>query len=207
MRGEEQFGRMAEICSDIANDVPGNSAIFFPSYQLRDMVYKYFFSRCKKTSLLEAPGMSKMEKTDMLERFKQYSKTGAVLLGAISGNFSEGIDLPGDLLKCVIVVGLPLQQPDLETKELIAYYEKKFKHGWDYGYVMPAFNKSLQSTGRCIRTETDKGCIVYLDERYAWPMYKRCFPKDTKCYITNQYKPLVRAFFELEDTAKYEETF
>ncbi len=191
--------RIAEICADIVNIVPGNSAVFFPSYKLRDAVYQYFHARCKKTTLLEAPGMTKLEKGDMLERFKQYSKVGGVLLAAVGGNFSEGIDLPGDLLKCVVVVGLPLQQPDLETKELINYYEKKFKRGWDYGYVMPAFNKSLQSTGRCIRSETDKGCIVYLDERYAWPMYRRCFPKDSAIRITAQYKPLIRAFFEIED--------
>lgn len=197
-RSDEQFERIGEICAEIVNEVPGNCAVFFPSYQLRDAVYRYFFGRCTKTTLLEAPGMAKPEKAEMLERFKQYSKTGAVLLGAIAGNFSEGIDLPGDLLKCVIVVGLPLRQPDLETKELIAYYEKKFGRGWDYGYVMPAFNKSLQSTGRCIRTETDKGCIVYLDERYAWPMYKRCFPQDSRIHITTEYKPLVRAFFELD---------
>ncbi len=199
MRSEEQFMRIAEICAGIVNEVPGNCAVFFPSYNLRDMVYRSFHARCKKTTLLEAPGMSKPEKGEMLERFKQYSKVGAVLLVVVGGNFSEGIDLPGDLLKCVVMVGLPLQQPDLETKELIAYYDKKFKRGWDYGYIMPAFNKSLQSTGRCIRTETDKGCIIYLDERYAWPMYRRCFPKDSKIAITTDYKPLIRAFFEIED--------
>ncbi|MBI4150358.1 ATP-dependent DNA helicase [Candidatus Woesearchaeota archaeon] len=199
MRSQDQFARIAEISADIVNDVPGNSAVFFPSYQLRDMVYKYLYARCKKTTLLEAPGMSKLEKSDMLERFKQYNKSGAVLLAVVGGNFSEGIDLPGDLLKCVVVVGLPLRQPDLETRELISYYEKKFKRGWDYGYVMPAFNKALQSAGRCIRTETDKGCVVYLDERYAWSMYRRCFPRDAKIHVTTQFKPLVRAFFELDN--------
>jgi DNA excision repair protein ERCC-2 len=68
--------------------------------------------------------------------------------------------------------------PDLETKQLIEYFDKKFKRGWDYGYVFPAFNKVLQNAGRCIRSETDRGVIIFLDERYAWPMYSRCFPED-----------------------------
>jgi len=150
----------------------------------------------KKTTLLEMSGMNKQEKQDMLDKFDEYKKTGCVLLGAVSGSFSEGIDLPGDLLKCVIVVGLPLHQPDLETKELINYYDKIFQKGWDYGYLFPAFNKCMQSAGRCIRTETDKGCVIYLDERYAWPMYKRCFPRDSKIYISKQYKEMIGQFFD-----------
>ena len=63
--------------------------------------------------------MNKIEKQEMLDKFKSYKKTGAVLLGVAAGSFSQGIDLPGDLLKAVIVVGLPLSKPDLETKELI----------------------------------------------------------------------------------------
>ncbi len=51
-------------------------------------------------------------------------------MAVISGNFSEGIDLPGDLLKAVVIVGLPLTKPDLETSQLIDYYEKRFKKGW-----------------------------------------------------------------------------
>ncbi|MFC1698214.1 ATP-dependent DNA helicase, partial [Nanoarchaeota archaeon] len=168
-RSEDQFKRIAEITAEIANSTPGNSAIFFPSYYLRDQINKYFNPLCKKSTFTENGDMTKRDKEEMLESFKKYEKIGAVLLGCSSGNFAEGIDLPGDLLKCVVVVGLPLQSPDLETKRLIEYYDQKFKKGWDYGYLLPAFTKSLQSAGRCIRSETDKGAIIFLDERYKWP--------------------------------------
>ncbi len=196
MRNEDQYLAIAEILADVVNTVPGNTAVFFPSYKLRDDVYKFMFERCKKTTLLEVSGMTTVDKVEMLDKFKQYSKQGAVLLGAMGGNFSEGIDLPGDMLKCVVVVGLPLRQPDLETKELIKYYDAKFKKGWDYGYIFPAFNKTLQSAGRCIRSETDKGCVVYLDERYSWSMYARCFPKDSGVRMTLQYKEWIEEFFD-----------
>ena len=62
-------------------------------------------------------------------RFKKDKEMGAVLLAVAGGNFSEGIDLPGDLLKSVIVVGLPLSRPDLETTELINYYDQKYSYG------------------------------------------------------------------------------
>lgn len=197
LRNEKQFKRMAEICAEITNKVPGNSAIFFPSYYLRDKVFNYYAMLGDKTVFKEESTFTKAERFDLLERFKGYEKVGAVLLGAVSGSFGEGIDLPGDLLKCVIIVGLPLQQPDIETQELIKYYDKKFGKGWDYGYVFPAFNKALQSAGRCIRSEKDRGVIVFLDNRYSWPNYVKCFPKNMQIRISNDYNALISQFFDI----------
>ena len=194
-RSPAQFKRMAEILADITNQVKGNSAIFFPSYYLRNEVYKTFVDLSTKTAFLEDKDMAKEEKTEFLERFKKYKEIGAVLLGAVSGSYGEGIDLPGDLLKCVIVVGLPLQQPNLETKKLIEYYDSKFGKGWDYGYVAPAFTKCLQSAGRCIRSETDRGLIVFLEERYTWGNYFKHFPSDWDIKTTKNYKMLIDQFF------------
>ncbi|MBN1793322.1 ATP-dependent DNA helicase [Candidatus Woesearchaeota archaeon] len=194
-RGENQYREMADIISRITNIIPGNSAVFFPSYFLKDEVEKFFSKLSDKTVFSERPKFTKQEKLDFLESFKKYKDSGAVLFGVISGNFSEGVDLPGDLLKCVVIVGLPLQRPDLETESLIKYYDEKFKKGWDYGYLLPAFNKALQSAGRCIRTETDKGVIVFLDERYAWKNYFRCFPANWDIKITLLFERLIRDFF------------
>lgn len=194
-RSEQQFNAIAQECALMTNAVKGNSIIFFPSYAMRDAVAKYFNTACKKTVFLEISAMTKEDKAGLLERFKGYKDTGAVILGTVSGSYGEGIDLPGDLLKCVIVVGLPLLAPDLETKQLIEYFEKKFKRGWDYGYVFPAFNKILQNAGRCIRTETDRGVIVFLDERYAWPMYSRCFPEDLHVEMSTEPEIDIQLFF------------
>ncbi|MBW2971548.1 ATP-dependent DNA helicase [Candidatus Woesearchaeota archaeon] len=194
-RNEDQYRRIAEICAEITNLVPGNSALFFPSYFVRDRVYKYFLELSMKTAFIEDPHMDKEEKGEFLERFKKYKDTGAVLLGAVSGSYGEGIDLPGDLLKCVVVVGLPLQQPTLETKDLISYYDEKFGKGWDYGYVGPAFSKTLQSAGRCIRSESDRGIIIFLDERYTWQQYFRHFPMDWDIKTTKLYADRIKEFF------------
>jgi DNA excision repair protein ERCC-2 len=144
---------------------------------------------------LEQRNMSQTDKHDFLERFKRYKDVGAVILGVVSGNYSEGIDLPGDLLKGVVIVGLPLQQPNLETKELIKYFDDKFQRGWAYGYIFPAFNKTLQSAGRCIRSEEDKGVVIFLEERYLWPMYKGCFPRDQEYTVTKEPAEHIEEFF------------
>jgi DNA excision repair protein ERCC-2 len=195
-RDEKQFQDIAKICSNITNLIKGNSAIFLPSYFLMDRVNRYFSEISEKRIIREIPGLTKEGKHDLLEEFKSQSKEGAVLLGVASGSFGEGIDLPGDLLKCVIVVGIPLQKPDLETNELINYYDNKFGHGWEYAYLFPAILTSLQNAGRCIRSETDKGVIVFLDQRYSWPRYKNCFSKDHDVKITSGYITEIKDFLK-----------
>ncbi len=195
-RSESQFLNIAKECASITNAVNGNSILFFPSYYIRDKVAESFQKLSEKTVFFEGAGMTASDRDVLLEKFRKYSGVGAVLLGVVSGSFYEGIDLPGDLLKCVVVVGLPFQQPDLKTKKLIEYYDKKFGKGWDYGYVFPAFNKTLQSAGRCIRSESDRGVIVFLDERYLWSNYQRCFPKDMKPKVTNNPSIEIKKFFE-----------
>ncbi len=194
-RNTEQFQRIAEICADIVNKVPGNSALFFPSYSFRDNVHVFFNNKCKKTIFLENSVLTKEEKSAMLDNFKSYkSRTGAVILGVASGNFSEGIDLPG-ILSCVVVIGIPLNPPDLETRELIDYYEKKFSKGFEYGYIFPAMNRCIQSAGRCIRSETDRGVLIFLDERFAWNNYMKYFPGDWEIKVTRNYSALLENFF------------
>ena len=194
-RNEKQYEQIATVLADMTNKVPGNSAIFFPSYYIRDQITKYFYPRSEKTVFSERPNLMKSDKQDLLDRFKEYKDIGAVLTAVASGSFGEGINLPGDFLKAVIIVGLPLSQPDLETKSLIDYFDKKFGKGWDYGYLYPAFNKTLQNAGRCIRSEKDRGIIVFLDERYVWKNYFRCFPEDWVIKTSNDYVNDIAKFF------------
>lgn len=194
-RSEGMWREIAENVKKVVLAVPGNIAVFFPSYAILQNVHRFLESGMPKTILAEQPGMSKDEKAVFLNKFKAYSGQGAVLLGVISGNYGEGIDLPGDLLQGVVVVGLPLGKPDLETKALISYFDQKCGAGWDFGYTIPAFNKTLQSAGRCIRTETDKGVIVFLDERYEWPRYVKLFPKEWKMKSTILYEKMIKDFF------------
>lgn len=192
-RSEDMYNKIAETCSQITNLIPGNTLIFFPSYELRDKINEFFSRKCEKTTFLEYSSFTKQEKQEILEKFKL--NNNSVLLAASSGSYSEGIDLIG-CLKCVIIVGLPLAKPDLETKELINFYDKKFSKGWDYGYVYPAIIKAIQNAGRCIRSETDKGVIIFLDERYNLQSYKKCFPVDYNFEVSLDYLNKIKEFFK-----------
>lgn len=194
IRNELMFRKIAEKCSEFCSLIPGNVALFFPSYDLRDKI-GYFFNSTKE-KFWEKNGMAKEEKEMFLAKFKAAKDKGGVLLGVIGANFAEGVDFPGDLLNGVIVVGLPLARPDLKTKEIMKYYDHKFGRGWDYGYVYPAMSKCFQSAGRCIRSETDKGAVIYLDERFTWKNYFDCFPREG-LIVSKDYEKLLKDFFKL----------
>ena len=59
--------------------------------------------------------------------------------------------------------------------------------------------KTMQNAGRCIRSEEDRGVVVFLDERYAFPQYYNCFPPDYGVRISKMYKEKIKEFF----TKKY----
>ncbi|MEK6899998.1 MAG: helicase C-terminal domain-containing protein, partial [Nanoarchaeota archaeon] len=193
LRGDAMYKRIADICSEITSMIPGNVALFFPSYYMRDKISEHI--RSNKKLFWEQKEMSKEDKDLFLETFKSEKQKGGILLGVNGANFAEGVDFPGDLLNGVLVVGLPLSRPDLKTKEMIRYYEEKFNKGWDYGYIFPAMSKCIQSAGRCIRSETDKGVVIFLDERFTWPSYHNCLPREG-LIVSKDYQRLLKEFFE-----------
>jgi DNA excision repair protein ERCC-2 len=194
-RSQEQYKEIGKILEEVSNIVDGCVAIYYPSYYLMEEITKYLDTKVAKTVFTENPGTTKSEKQEFLQNFSSYQKKGAILNAVITGSFAEGIDMPG-VLKAVIIIGLPLQKPDLETKALIEYYDKKFNKGWDYGYLFPAFTKTIQAAGRCIRSETDKGVIIFLDERYTWNNYYRCFPITWHMRVSLLYQDLIKDFFK-----------
>lgn len=99
----------------------------------------------------------------LLERFRSGR---AVLLGARS--FWEGVDLPGDLLQCVIVARLPFEVPDDPLVQgRSERYEDPFRE-----YMLPqAALRLRQGVGRLIRTTTDRGVIVLCDRRIVTREY------------------------------------
>ena len=192
-RSHKQFEYIAKVCSEISDAINGNMAIFFPSYDLMQNISVYFSKETSKPIFMEKQGMSKEEKEGLLSAFKSHKSKGAVLFGISTGSFGEGIDLP-DVLKAVVIVGLPLQKLNVEAKLLIEYYDDKFGKGFEYGYILPAVTKCLQNAGRCIRSETDKGAIIFLDERYAWQNYYQCFPEEWKIEVEEDYIHVLREF-------------
>ncbi|MFH1408749.1 MAG: ATP-dependent DNA helicase [Nanoarchaeota archaeon] len=183
-----QYKNIANVCSNVIKEVPGNVLIFFPSYKLMHEITPII--KTDIPLILERKGKADREAT-----LAEFSSRRSTLAAVSAGSFGEGIDIKNNVIKTVIVVGLPLSQPNLETKALVNYYDIKYKKGWSYGYVLPAMIKAIQNAGRCIRSETDKGAIIFLDERYTHPSYFCCFPPEWQLKITRDYQEALMDFF------------
>ena len=196
-RDESMYQKYAWYLAKSFDSVPGNCAVFFPSYSMMHKIRDMLFERTDRNIFVERQDMNKEEKQTLLNKFADRKEEGdGVLLGVSAGSFGEGVDFPGEIMKAVFVVGLPLQRPDLETKGLINFYDYKFNKGWDYGYSYPAMNRAIQAAGRCIRSKDDKGVIVYMDERYDWSNYRKVFPPDYKMKTTRAPWNEIGEFFE-----------
>ncbi|MCA0756182.1 ATP-dependent DNA helicase [Paenibacillus sp. N4] len=171
---------------------PGNYFVFFPSYAYMNAVYETFMelleglepegdgAKEKVDVLLQTPDMAEEERDRFLAAFQ--AGTGRTLVGfaVMGGVFSEGVDLAGDRLIGVIVVGVGLPQIGVERDMLKDYFNGQGKSGYDYAYVYPGMNKVLQAGGRLIRSENDRGTLVLIDDRYLQPHYRRLLPEEWK---------------------------
>lgn len=191
-RDEDQFKKIGWIISKSMEKVPGNASAFFPSYKLRNRVKETIDT--EKDIMLEKRGLSKEDKSKMLNHLSKVSNS--LLLGVSGASFSEGVDFPEGSMDAVFVVGLPLKEPDLETRALIDFYEYKFGKGWDYAYAYPAMKKALQAAGRCIRTKRDRGIVFFMDERYLWKNYRKVFPPEIGIETTKAPWTNIENFFE-----------
>ena len=101
-----------------------------------------------------------------------------VLFAVQGGVFSEGIDYAGDMLIGAFVVGPPLPNFDFEREKMKEYYQLKYQSGFDYAYTYPAMAKAVQSAGRVIRSDTDKGIIIMMDNRFLEGSFSKSLPLD-----------------------------
>ena len=187
-RGKEMYGRYARYLIETARAKAGNYLAFFPSYRFMEEVYEEFLEMLKEDAeeeieyVMQSQYMSEEAREIFLENFeeaKEHSLIGFCVLGGI---FSEGIDLAEDKLIGAMVVGTGLPQVCTERELLKTYFDSQGLRGFDYAYLYPGMNKVLQSAGRVIRTDEDRGVVLLLDERFLDVRYRETFPREWKEY-------------------------
>ncbi len=108
----------------------------------------------------------------LLDQFKK--REGSVLFATDS--FWEGVDVPGEALRCVIIAKLPFSVPSDPLYE--AYAQSLEKEGLDpfSDYAVPqAVIKFKQGFGRLMRKNDDRGCVLCLDHRIVKKNYGKQF--------------------------------
>ncbi len=177
---------------------PGKYIVFFPSYAYMRLVLALLTEQTPELPLLpQTGGMDDAQRDDFLASFTHGAEP-LLALCVLGGVFSEGIDLPGHALIGVCVVGVGLPQVNLEQEALAEHFEAMFDDGFGYAYRYPGLHKVLQAAGRVIRSDTDRGVVLLLDDRYMQPAYARLLPPHYQMKMLKEPGSLehaVRAFW------------
>ncbi len=190
---------LAQILSDSISVTNGNALVLFTSYSSLNRVY------AKTGEILERSGFAhislfkqgEMPRGLLLEKFKTLGNS--VLFATDS--FWEGVDVPGDSLRMVVICRLPFKVPtDPVTEAKIEYMEKQDIDSFRE-YILPhAVLRFKQGFGRLIRTKTDRGVVMVLDRRIVSKYYGKFFINSVAgsnffCGKTEQVLGRMRNFF------------
>ena len=185
MRGRDMYRRYADYLGRTVRCKKGNYMAFFPSYKFMEAVYEQFVLTQEGIYvILQSQNMGEKEREEFLEEFDRERENSLIGFCVMGGVFSEGIDLTADRLIGAIIVGTGLPQVCNDREILKGYFDARGMRGFDYAYLYPGINKVLQSAGRVIRTETDRGIILLLDERFSQRQYRDSFPREWEnCHV------------------------
>lgn len=169
-------------------DLVGGGAFFlFTSYRMMHAVHDRLRGKLRHRVLMqgEAP------KRDLIARFIQ--EAPAVLFATAS--FWEGVDVPGDPLRLVLIDKLPFDAPNdpvvaARSELLEAGGRSAFAH-----YQLPrAILRLKQGFGRLVRTSSDRGIVAVLDRRVRTRSYGPRFMASL---------PPARRFTEFDDLHRW----
>ena len=169
------LGAIAEAVHYFLHSRAGNYMIFFPSYAYLDLFQARYRETYDDDLIIQGRFLTDSERKEILKAYED--RQGVKGFFVLGGLFSEGIDLSGEkLIGCGIVsVGLP--GLSFERDVIRQFFDEKSGLGFDYAYTYPGMNKILQAGGRVIRTATDKGTILLLDDRFSTSRYRILMPK------------------------------
>jgi Rad3-related DNA helicase len=173
----ESYAAIAAAIETICAARVGNYLVFFPSHAYLAAVLELLRANLPESQLLvQDRAMTEEARETFLGRFSAGNAETLVGLAVMGGIFGEGIDLVGERLIGAVVVGVGVPQVCLENDLIKDYFDQQDVSGFAYAYQYPGFNRVLQATGRVIRTETDRGIIVLIDERFTHTRYRQLFP-------------------------------
>ena len=199
------YGKIAEAIATTAAARRGNYMALFPSYEFLRAVAERLPDGDWEL-IVQTPNMTELQRNALLESFKQ-AEPPKLILAVQGGLFAEGVDYPGELLSGVIVVSPALPQVSFERELMRRYYDQRRGKGFEFAYLYPGMNRVIQSVGRLIRTESDRGVAVLVCRRFTQPQYSTLFPRDWSdpsdgvvvCANRDDLAAALRAFWARED--------
>jgi ATP-dependent DNA helicase DinG len=185
------FTKMAsEEVSRILRHSRGRAFVLFTSYQQMRLVYDAVSFDLEYPTLLQGTG----PRGALLEEFR--STPNCVLFATAS--FWQGVDVPGEQLSCVIIDKLPFASPADPVVNARIESIRKARGNPFYDYQIPQAAIALkQGFGRLIRSKSDRGVLVLLDNRITKQRYGQVFFDSLPDYAFTTNIEHVEKFFNV----------
>jgi len=185
------FTKMAAVeIGKLLEHSRGRAFVLFTSYQQMRSVYDRVSLEVNFPTLMQGTG----PRTALLEEFRETPHS--VLFATAS--FWQGVDVPGEQLSCVIIDKLPFAVPNDPVVE--ARLRKIREAGGNpfYDYQIPQAAIALkQGFGRLIRSRSDRGVLVLLDNRITKQRYGQVFFDSLPDYAFTTRIGDVKRFFDV----------
>lgn len=174
---QKTAAEVAGMIAAVAEAKEGNYLVFFPSYRYLQDIADVYFAGPGVSLILQERGMDDAAREAFLERFREQGQGTLVGFAVMGGSFGEGVDLAGDALIGVVVVGVGLPMVCTERELMVNFHKHHGEPGFAFAYQFPGMNRVLQTAGRVIRTETDRGVVCLIDDRFGQSRYRALFPE------------------------------
>lgn len=175
---EGSYEKVAEIIYSAVKCKTGNYIAYFPSFRYLAEVYDVFADAYPEIRVVcQQSSMDESARKAFISAFENHGEETLVGFAVCGGLFSEGIDLVGERLSGVVIIGTGMPQLCFE-RNLIreSFGGDTSRKSFNYAYTYPGLGRVFQAAGRVIRTENDKGFIVLCDDRYKTSEYYSHFP-------------------------------
>jgi DNA excision repair protein ERCC-2 len=159
---EQYLGQVALSIHAFVRNHTGNYLVFFPSYKYMSDVLTLFDALEGDFEILcQQRDMDEASRDAFLAEFNTYGDTTRIGFCVMGGIFGEGIDLTGDRLTGVVIVGVGLPQVSPELEVMKNYYHNEAGMGFEYAYTYPGLTGL--SGRRSAHTHERTGGLLLID--------------------------------------------
>ncbi|MDY6920749.1 MAG: helicase C-terminal domain-containing protein [Pseudomonadota bacterium] len=186
---EQSVPRITGLLQALWRLRPGRYLMAAPSYHYLNAIVAPLVAAAELPLLLQPQTRDAAQRQAFLQALAQPAYLAGVIAG---GLFAEGIDLEQVKLDGVIIIGTCQPPPSPQRALIHQHYDSDGQRGFDFAYRYPGLNKVIQTAGRLIRSEQDRGLVLLVDDRFCHSGHQALLPAHWQPQIVQNSQDLAR---------------
>lgn len=169
-----ELPKLVKRLGALADATPGNVLVVAPSFAWLAQLARALEDAGRAVAC-ERPGAEARERERWLAALR--AERGVLGLAIAGGALTEGFDTSGLGLRAVAVLGpcLPAADPRRELER--EHYEETHGDGFALAYALPGMTRAIQSAGRLLRQDDDRGVVALYGARFLREPYRSLLPE------------------------------